>query len=93
MYPDHQVERTYDAIRSVIEKEKHMKIIGGDFNAELGPGIGIEQANVGHHTLEESNSRDEWMSQWLLEQRLVALNTMYKKLPQKTSNLQNSERS
>ena len=60
-----------------------MKIIGGDFNAELGTGIGVEQASVGQYTLKESNCRGEWMSQWLQEQRLVALNTMYRKTPQK----------
>ena len=53
-----------------------MKIIGGDFNAELGPGIGIEQASVGQYTLNKANRRGEWMAQWLLEKKQVALNTM-----------------
>ena len=30
-----------------------------------------------------SNCRGEWMTHWLLEQKLIALNTMYKKIPQK----------
>ena len=60
-----------------------MKMIGGDFNAELGPGDGIELSSVGHYTLHKANFRSEWMTQWLLEQNLVALNTMYKKVPQK----------
>ena len=60
-----------------------MKIIGGDFNAELGPGEGIELSSVGHYTLNKANGRGEWMTQWLLENNLVALNTMYKKPPQK----------
>ena len=60
-----------------------MKIIGGDFNAELGPGEGIELSAVGHCTLNKANCRGEWLTQWLLENKLVALNTMYKKLPQK----------
>ena len=60
-----------------------MKIIGGDFNAELGPGVGIELSNVGHYTLNKAKCRREWMTQWLLEKNLVALNTMYKKIPQK----------
>ena len=70
-------------IRRVIEKDKDVHIIGGDFNAELGPGIGVEQASVGHYTLKDANCRGEWMTQWLLEQRLIALNTMYKKTLQK----------
>ena len=59
-----------------------MKIIGGDFNAELGQGEGIDLSSVGHYTLNKANGRGEWMTQWLLEHNLVALNTMYKKPPQ-----------
>ena len=32
------------------------------------------------------------MKQWLMMQKFVALNTMYKKVPEKTSDLQNPER-
>ena len=63
--------------------DKSTKIIGGDFNAELGSGEGIELSAVGHYTLNEANCSGEWMTQWLLENSLVALNTMYKKIPQK----------
>ena len=82
-YPDHQVEKTYKTILTTFEKDKSMKIIGGDFNAELGPGEGLELSAVGHHTLNKANCRGEWMTQWLLENSLVALNTLYKNLPQK----------
>ena len=82
-YPDHQVERTYETMRRVIDKDRNMKIIGGDFNAELGPGTGIELSSVGQDTLNKANCRGEWMMQWLLEKKLVALNTMYKKIPHK----------
>ena len=82
-YADHHVEKVYKTITKIIEKEKSMKIIGGDFNAELGPGEGIELSAVGHYTLNKANCRGEWMTQWLLQNKLVALNTMYKKAPQK----------
>ena len=82
-YPDHQVEKTYGMICSVIGTDKSMKIIGGDFNAELGPGVRVEQASVGYYTLRKTSCRGEWMTQWLLEQKLIALNTMCKKLPRK----------
>ena len=72
-YTDHQVEKTYKTITTTIEKDKSMKISGGDFNAELGPGEGIELSAVGHHTLNKANCRGEWMTQWLLENSLVAL--------------------
>ena len=81
-YPDHQVEKTYKTITTAMEMDKSMKIIGGDFNAELGPGEGIELMSVGHYAINKANGRGEWMTQWLLENNLVALNTTYKKLPQ-----------
>ena len=81
--PGLQVKKTYKTIKTGIEKDKSMKIMGGDFIAELGPGEGIELSSVGHYTLNKANSRGEWMRQWLLDNTLVALNTMYKKLPQK----------
>ena len=71
-YADHHVEKVHKTILKTIEKENCAKIIGGDFNAELGPGEGVG-----------ANARGDWMTQWLLENRLVAVNTMYQKIPQK----------
>ena len=59
-YPDHQVEQTYKKITTAIENDKSMKIIGGDFNAELGPGEGIELSSVGQYTLKKSKWK-RWM--------------------------------
>ena len=81
--PGPPCRKTYKTISKIIDKEKNMKIIGEDFNAELGPGVGIELSNVGHYTLIKANCRGDWMTQWLLEKNLVALNTMYNKTPQK----------
>ena len=82
-YADHHVEKAYNMIEKIIKPTRHTLIIGGDFNAELGPGIGIERTSVGQHTLKEANKRGDWMKQWLMTQKLVALNTMYKKTPAK----------
>ena len=82
-YADHHVEKVHKTITKMIEREKSMKIIGGDFNAELGPGEGLELSAVGHCSLSKGNCRGEWMTQWLLQNKLVALNTMYKKIPPK----------
>ena len=82
-YPDHHIEKTYETILSTIGKEKSMKIIGGDFNAELGPGEGIESSSASHYTLNKANCRGEWLTQWVLNNIFVALNTMYKKVPRK----------
>ena len=82
-YADHHVEKAYNMIEKVIKPTKNMQIIGGDFNAELGPGIGVERTSVGQHTLKEANSRGDWMKQWLMTQKLVALSTMYRKTLEK----------
>ena len=82
-YADHHVEKTYKTIIDITKKEKCAKIFGGDFNAELGPGEGVELSAVGHYTLNKGNVRGEWMTQWLLENKLVAVNTIYRKSPQK----------
>ena len=56
-YADHHVEKVYKTILKTIEKDKSAKIIGGDFNAELGPGVGFEISAVGHYTLNKANCR------------------------------------
>ena len=78
-YADHHVEKVYKTILKTIVKERCAKIIGVDINAELGPGEGVEVSAVGHYTL----NKGEWMTQWLLENKLVALSTTYQKVPQK----------
>ena len=35
------------------------------------------------HTFNKANCTGEWMTQWLLEKNLFALNTMYKRISQK----------
>ena len=57
--------------------------MGVDFNAELGLGFGIERLSVGPHTHKESNSRGDGLKQWLILQKIVAPNTMYKKTLEK----------
>ena len=69
-YADHHVERAYYSIQKITKSQKSMQIVGGDFNAELGPGIGIERLSVGPHTVEESNSRRDWLKQWSVLQKI-----------------------
>ena len=82
-YADYHVEKTYKAIIDITKGDQCAKIIGGDFNAELGPGEGVELSAVGHYTLNKVNARGEWMTQWLLENNLIAVNTMYEKISEK----------
>ena len=72
-------ERTEQSRNTRNPKKKSTQIVGGDFNAELGPGFGVERVSVGPRTLKEGNKRGDWMKQWLVLQNFVALNTMYRK--------------
>ena len=56
--------RTIEKHTSSSKKSK--KIVGGDFNAELGPGYCV--ASVGPHTLNEGNKRGDWLTHWLMTQ-------------------------
>ena len=67
-------------LRNSQKSRMNIQIVGGDINVELGPGIGVERLSVGPHTLKETNKRGDWMKQWLMLQKFVALNTMYRKI-------------
>ena len=82
-YADHHVERACRAIEKHTKSKKSIQFVGGDFNAGLGPGIGVERVSVGTHTLKEGNKRGDWMNQWLMMQNFVAPSTTYRKTPEK----------
>ena len=83
-YADHQIEKMYKTIeKHMMNNKKYIPIIGGDFNAELGPGKGTERTSVGRYTLNESNKRGDWLKSWLMLHDYSALNTMFRKTPQK----------
>ena len=83
-YADHHIEKMYKTIeKHMTHNKKCIPIIGGDFNAELGPGKGTECKSVGKYTLNESNKRGDWLKSWLMLNDYSALNTMFKKTPQK----------
>ena len=78
---------SFDFNRNVHQLRFHFKksisIVGCYFDTELGPGIGVERVSVGPHTLKEGNKRGDRMKQWLMLQRLLTLNTMYRKTTDK----------
>ena len=83
-YADHHIEKMYKTIeKHMMNYKKYIPIIGGDFNAELGPGKGSECKSVGKHTLNESNKRGDWLKSWLMLNDYSALNTMFRKTLQK----------
>ena len=83
-YADHHIEKMYKTIeKHMTNNKKCIPIFGGDFNAELGPGKGTECKSVGKYTLNESNKRGDWLKSWLMLNDYSALNTMFKKTPQK----------
>ena len=67
--------------REIHQIRENIQIVGGDFNAELG--LGIERLSVGQYTLRGTNKRGDWMKQWLMVQKFVALNAIYKYIPDK----------
>ena len=84
-YADHHIEKMYKTIeKHMMNNKKYIPIIGGDFNAELGLGKGTECKSVGKYTLNESNKRGDWLKKLVDVKRLLrALNTMFRKTPQK----------
>ena len=86
-YADHHIEKMYKTIekhkKHTANCKNYIPIIGGDFNAELGPGHGTECTSVGRYTLNEGNKRGDWMKHWLMLQDYTAVNTMFRKTPQK----------
>ena len=83
-YADHHIEKMSKTIEKYMTNNKKcIPIIGGDFNAELGPGKGAECKSVGKYTLNESNKRGDWLKSWLMLNDYSALNTMFRKTPQK----------
>ena len=78
-YADRHVEEACTSVEKYTQCRRHIRIVAGDFNAELGPGIGVERLSVGPYTLNESNKRGDWMEHWLMIQNSVALSTIYKK--------------
>ena len=81
---DHHIENMYKTIEKHTENyQRYYQKIGGHFNAELGLGHGNERISVGRYTLNEGNKRGHWMKHWLMLQGYTALNTMYRKTPQK----------
>ena len=83
-YADHHIEKMYKTIDNhMTNNKKCIPIIVGDFNAELGLGRGSECKSVGKYTLNESNKRGDWLRSWLMLNDYSALNTMFRKTPQK----------
>ena len=76
------IERAHKSVEKFAKSRKHVQIVGGNFNAEHGPGIGIERLSVGPHTLKESNRKGDWMKQWLTFQKFVAQDTNNRKTPE-----------
>ena len=74
-YADHHFEMAHC--------NEYIHIIGGDFNAELGPGNGTERKSVGRYTLNEGNKRGDWLKSCPMLQDYTALKTMFRKTPQK----------
>ena len=66
-YADRHVEKMYRANEEhTNSSKKRLQIVGGDFNAKLVPGYGVERTSVGSHTLNVGNKRGDWVKHWLM---------------------------
>ena len=83
-YADMHIEKMYENIETHCNNIQHIRIIEGDFDAQLGPGIHSER----DHTTGQSNKRGIWVKQQLMIQNYVALNTTFKKKQSKTIQFQ-----
>ena len=81
---DHHVEKVHRWKGKLTKsKKKSIQTVGGYFNAEMGPGLGVERVSVGPHTLKEGNKSGGQMKRWLMIQHFTKLNTMYRKTLEK----------
>ena len=58
-HADHHVEKAHRAIEKHTKSKKYIQIVGGDFNTELGLGIGLVRSSVCRYTLNNVNKRGE----------------------------------
>ena len=78
-YADHHVEKMYKTIeKHMLNNKKYIPIVGGDFNAELGLG-------------KETECKSDWLKSWLMLNDYSALNTMFRKTPQKQTSFVSPE--
>ena len=74
-YADRHVGKMYRTTeKHTNTSKKCIPIVGGDFNAELTPGYGVECSSVGSHThtLKGGNKRGDWMKHWLMLQNFYS---------------------
>ena len=58
-YANHQVERAYRAIEKHTKSKKSIQIVGGDFNAELGLGLVLNESVLDHTPSLQERKLDE----------------------------------
>ena len=72
-------------------RDPHIRIIAGDFNAQLRRWIDSERDYLGEHTTGQSNKRGIWMKKWLMIQNCAALNTIFFKKKNENNTLSNHQ--
>ena len=77
------MKKGYKSIEKYTRCRRHIRIVVGDFNAELGPRIGLERFSLGPYTLNESNNRGDWMMQWLMIPELSRAQHHAQQMPDK----------
>lgn len=83
-HSDAEVEIFYDDINTAIQQEPtHYSMLIGDFNAKLGHKEDETETSLGTHGFGERNERGQTLLEFLLQQNLFAMNSFYRKTPQR----------
>lgn len=83
-YSDEDLETFYEDIAMAMSKvPTHFTVIVGDFNAKIGRKQDESEFSLGQYGIGERNDRGNFLLQFLLEHRLNAMNTFFKKPEQR----------
>ena len=82
-YADHHIEKMYKTIETHMLKKKTFQSL--EETSMLSWDLVKERnvKSVGKYTLNESNKRGDWLKSWLMLNDYSALDTMFRKTPQK----------
>jgi hypothetical protein len=83
-YDDEDIELFYEDISNAMEEHKNRLILViRDFNAKLGRKLNKEETKIGDFGYGQRNDRGATLMNYLEEKHLYAMNSFYKKKPQR----------
>lgn len=81
---DEEIDAFYDDVDSALSRRSsHYTLLMGDFNAKLGLRNDDTEASMGPYGFGVRNERGQRLLEFLLQQKLYAMNSFFKKAPQR----------